>query len=239
MPDKPLSRVALGGGFSLMGANLQVAANLNRHLNLRASGNYFTYSVNNISTNGFNMNANLNMAAAGASLDYYPFPKHGFRLSPGVLFYNQNRIAANGEVASGSSITLNDVDYYSDAVNAATGATPVTVAASLGLHTTRPAVTLTTGWGNMIPHKGGHWSFPFELGAALTGAPALNMSLTGWACTDEALTQCSDLAGSTAIAAEVQTNLNAQIAKWKNDLNPLKAYPIFSFGAAYSFHIRK
>jgi ubiquinone biosynthesis protein Coq4 len=38
---------------------------------------------------------------------------------------------------------------------------------------------------------------------------------------------------------DVQTNLQSQIAKYKNDLDPLKTYPIVSFGMAYNFRIRK
>jgi hypothetical protein len=35
----------------------------------------------------------------------------------------------------------------------------------------------------------------------------------------------------------VQSNLTAQVAKWTNDLNPLKTYPIVSVGLAYSFRV--
>lgn len=235
---KPLSRIALSGGISLMGINLQAATNLNRFLNVRGVGNVFNYNVNNISTNGFNVNGKLNFATAGASLDFYPFPKHGFRLSPGVLFYNQNNVTASGTVAGGNSITLDDVDYYSSTTN------PITVNANLGLNTRKQAFTMTTGWGNMISRKSGHWSFPLEIGAAFVGVPSINMGLTGAACLDSAQTECGTLNTtnpqdpSYSISQEVSTNLNAQIAKWKNDLNPLKAYPIFSFGVSYNFRIR-
>jgi ubiquinone biosynthesis protein Coq4 len=37
----------------------------------------------------------------------------------------------------------------------------------------------------------------------------------------------------------VQTNLKTQIDKYKSDLDPLKTYPIVSFGVAYNFKIRK
>jgi hypothetical protein len=40
------------------------------------------------------------------------------------------------------------------------------------------------------------------------------------------------------VSADVQTNLQTQVAKWKSDLNPLRTYPIVSFGVAYAFHIR-
>jgi hypothetical protein len=36
----------------------------------------------------------------------------------------------------------------------------------------------------------------------------------------------------------LNTNLQAQIAKYQNDLNPLRFYPIISIGLAYSFPIR-
>ena len=54
------------------------------------------------------------------------------------------------------------------------------MSANLGLNTRQQAFTMTTGWGNMIPRKrGGHVSFPFELGAAFTGVPTLAMTLSG------------------------------------------------------------
>jgi hypothetical protein len=242
---KPLSRVAFGGGISAMGVNMQVATNLNRHFNLRGVGNYFNYTASNISTNGFNVDAKLNMATAGASLDFYPFATHGFRLSPGGLFYNQNRATANAPLSGGGSFTFNNQTYYSAYANPATGATPVNFNGSLGLNANKQAFTLTTGWGNMIPRKGGHWSFPFEAGVAFVGKPAIAVNLSGWACSTQPTLAdpadpltCADLAGTSSLAQSVQGNKNQQVYKWKNDLDPLKTYPIFSFGVAYDFPIR-
>ena len=114
---KPFSRVGLEAGVSAMGVNLQIATNMDRHLNLRGVGNVLGYSANNISTNGFNVDAKLNMATAGFSVDYYPFATHGLRLSPGMLFYNQNSFSATAIAAAGTSFTLNSVTYYSSATN--------------------------------------------------------------------------------------------------------------------------
>jgi hypothetical protein len=229
---RPFSAVALGGGVSLMGVNLQAATNMNRYLNLRGTGNFFNYTVNNISTNGFNLNGTVNMATGGVSLDFYPFPAHGFRLSPGAIFYNQNHISAIGSPTPGTSITLNSQNFWADSVN------PISASANLGLNTRQKAFTMTTGWGNMIPRRrGGHISFPFELGAAFTGVPTLAMTLSGDACLNQADAaingpSCVNMA-TNALA---QADLAAQLAKWKNDLNPLQVYPIFSFGIAYDFH---
>jgi hypothetical protein len=202
---------------------------VNRHLNLRGTGNVFNYTVNDISTNGFNVNGKANFATAGASLDYYPFPVHGFRLSPGVIFYNENEITASGIVAGGTKVTLNDQDYLSNA------GTPLSVNGKLGLNARQQAFTASVGWGNMIPRKGGHWSFPFELGGVFTGVPTLKMNLTGLACPSSNGFTCSSPYVDMGTNTTAQNNLNAQIDKYRNDLDPLKVYPIFSFGASYAF----
>lgn len=226
---KPLSRIALSGGVSAMGVNMQAATNLNRYLNVRGTGNYFNYTVNNISTNGFNVNAKLNFATAGASLDLYPFPNHGFRLSPGALFYNQNLVSANVSVANGTRLTLGNQAYYSLPSN------PITGTGSVALNTQNPAFTITTGWGNMIPRNGGHWSFPFEIGAAIVDTPTIKLSIIGTGCGDPTIpATCVNMATN----ATAQQNLAAQITKYQNDLEPLKVYPILSFGIAYNFRIR-
>ena len=233
----PFSRIAIGASVSPFGPGVQVTSYITSHVNLRASGNMFRYSTN-FTTNGFNANAKLSLASAGLAGDIYPFHT-GFRVSPGLLWYNQNRLTANSTVAGGSSFTLNGDTFYSANANAATGATPLNANAALGLNTTRPAFTITTGWGNTIPRNGGHWSFPFEAGVALTGPPSLNANLTGWACYDQAQTQCTNVASTTdPIALQIQGDLTAQIAKWKSNVQPLKTYPIVSAGAAYSFGVR-
>ena len=225
----PFSRVAIGGGVSPMGLNMQVAVNANRFMNLRAVGNYFDYSVNNVSVSGFNINGKLNFASAGASVDIYPFPNHGFRLSPGALFYNQNNVAATMTVAGGTKLTLNNYTYYASSTN------PITGIGALGLNSTNPAFTMTTGWGNMVSHRGGHWSAPFEIGAAMTGAPTVNVSLTGGQACDQNGLNCVDVTTDP----NVEANLQAQVAKYKNDLNSFRFYPIVNFGVAYSFNVRR
>jgi hypothetical protein len=234
-PPRPLSRVAIGVGVSPLGPQVQVTTNLNRHFNVRGTGSFFTYSTD-FTTNGINATAKLNLASTGASLDVYPF-RAGFRISPGLLFYNQNRLTAVAAVPGGSSFTLNGNTFYSANANTTTGATPITGTGTLGLHSSRPAFTVTTGWGNVIPASGRHWSFPFEVGVGFIGAPAVNVNLGGWVCLDQAQTRCSNFA-TDPNAAIPRADLQTQIAKWKSDLEPLKTFPIVSFGVAYNFKIR-
>jgi len=223
----PFSRMALGGGISVGGVNLQAAVNVSQHLNIRGVGNFFQHTVNDISTNGFNATGKINLATAGVSLDYFPWARHGFRLSPGVLFLNQNAISGTMVAQGGTSFTLNDVTYYSSKAN------PVTGTASLDLHSIKASPTMTLGWGNMIPRNGGHWSFPVELGVAYTGKPNLAMALvSGKVCTDPAGTlNCQNVVGDPSLNA----NLQAEVAKDQKDLEPLRFYPVISFGVAFSF----
>lgn len=232
----PASHIGFGGGISPLGIQMQMATNLTGHLNLRATGNFFNYTAN-FTSNGIAADAKLNLASAGVAVDVYPFHK-GFRLSPGVLFYNQNQLTASTNVAPGTSFTLNGTTYYSANANAVTGATPIVGTGTLGLNTTKPTFTMTVGWGNTA-RGDGHWSIPVDVGAAFIGAPTVNINLSGWACADQAQTECSDISNpSNPIAVAVQSNLSSQVAKWTSDLNPLKTYPILSVGVAYSFHVR-
>lgn len=213
-----------------MGINMQAAVNANRYMNLRGTGNFFNYTVNNISVSGLNLNGKVNMASAGASVDFYPFPYHGFRVSPGVLFYNQNAVSSTITAPGGTSFTLDGFTYYSSEASPAAGS------ANLGLNKQNPAFTITTGWGNLISRTGGHLSFPFEVGAAMIGAPTLNMALTsGQVCANpQGTVGCMNVVGNSTL----DSNLQAQVAKYQNDLNPLRFYPIVSFGVGYNFKIR-
>jgi len=233
----PFSRLALEGGIGIGGINMQAAVEANRYLNIRGIGNYFTYSVNNIKvggsgSSGADVSGKLNFAEAGIALDYYPWPNHGFRLSPGVTLYNENGAAATGVMAEGSSITLGSTKYYSEAAN------NMNLNANLGLNTHKQAFTITTGWGNMISRRGGHWAVPFELGAIFTGVPTVNLNITGYGCTvqsDAAINgeSCVNMATNTS----AQANLNSQVSKYQSDLNPLKVWPILSIGVSYNFKV--
>ncbi len=101
----PFSRLAISGGVGANGVNMQVAVEANRFINIRGIGNYFNYSLTK-TVSGTNDTGTLNFATGGVSVDFYPFPNHGWRLSPGALFYNQNAITATVGVAGGDSFTI-------------------------------------------------------------------------------------------------------------------------------------
>lgn len=234
----PFSRLALSGGIGANGINMQVAVEANRYLNIRGIGNYFRYNVsnftidNNNGSTGIGVSGNLNFATGGVALDLYPFPDHGWRLSPGAVFYNQNQVTATGIAAAGTSFTFGSQKYYSDTFD------PLNIAASLNLNTHKTAFSMTTGWGNLISRRGGHWSFPVEIGAVFTGSPTLALIPTGNACLTQADAQingptCENMATNPT----AQSNVAAEVAKYQKDLNQLPVYPILSFGIGYNFKL--
>jgi len=224
----PLSRIAFGVSVSPLGFGFQTATNLNSHLNVRGTGNFLNYNISNINTNGFTVSPKVNFASAGASLDIYPFHS-GFRLSPGVLFYNQNQATAHFVAAAGTSFTLDKHTYYS-----AAGTNAVQGNGTFGLGNGSSAFTMTTGWGNMMPDRGGHWSFPFELGVAFIKDPTVALTLKGEVC-DGNGKNCQNVATN----AQAQADLATQVRSYAKDIQPLKTFPIVSFGVAYSFRFRQ
>lgn len=225
---RPFSRLAFGSEISPLGIGISATTNITSHFNIRGNGSYFNYSGANFNTQGFNINAKINLTSARTSLDIYPF-RAGFRLSPGVMLHNDNQGTMNLTVAPGQSFTLNNQTYYS-----ATGANAVKGLGSFGLGNGSPAFTMTTGWGNTIPRSRRRISFPFEVGAAFIHTPSLNFNLTGLGC-DKTGAYCVDVAQNP----QIQQNIAAQVAQYRKDIEPLKTFPIVSFGVAYNFSIRR
>jgi len=224
---RPFSRLALGVDVSPLGVGFEIATNVNRHFNVRGSGNFFKYTDDGISTEGFDVTAKANFASAGASVDYYPL-HNGFRLSPGVLFYNQNTVDLVFRAKPGTSFSLDDHTYYS-----ATGAQAVVGYGKYGLGDGRAAFTATTGWGNVIPASGRHLTFPVEIGVAFIKQPTVALNLTGFVCNSKGQ-DCVDVATDPT----AQADLAVQVKSYAHDIEQLKTYPIVKFGVAYNFRIR-
>lgn len=226
----PFSRFALAGALSPLGVDFQAAVNVNRFMNVRGIGNVFNYSLNNISVSGFSLDGSLNLASAGVLIDVYPWPNHGFRASAGTLMFNQNKVSATMVASGGTSFTLNGDTYYSSSSD------PVSGAGGVNLHARNPAPAFTVGWGNLISRRGRRWSIPFEMGAVMIGDPVPTIAFTGGqVCSDpQGTLNCQDVVGNSTL----NSNLQAQLLKYQNDLAPLRFYPILSVGVGYSFPIR-
>jgi hypothetical protein len=219
-PNQHHSRVGIGFKMSTLGAGIEFATRLTSRSNLRTGFNIFDYS-RPFDTDGITYKGQLNLRSAQINYDWFPF--HGaFHLSPGVLLYNGNRITANLSVPSGRTFNLDHSTVRSDPKD------PIRGNASITFNKVAPALLM--GWGNLIPRRSRHFSFPFEFGFVYHGQPNLSFDLVGKGC-DPKGRGCRridvDPKGISSIANE-----RAQINR---DISVFRFYPIVSGGFAFNF----
>lgn len=213
------SKVGIGVKVSSLGIGAEAAIPVFGKLNVRGGFNMMSYN-HPFHQDGITYNGTLNLRSAEASLDWFPFGE--FHVSPGLLFYNGNKVNATMQIPGGQSFTLNGISYTSDPNNPMSGTGNVVV--------WRAAPKITVGWGNLIPRSGRRWSFGGEIGVAYQGAPVSSLALQGNAC-DSSGPNCVNAATDPA----VQANVVAETTKINNNISPLRFYPIVSIGFGFNF----
>jgi hypothetical protein len=216
--SRPFHSIAVGIKADTLGAGIELATPLARHFNLRSGINAFAFNYPFI-IDGVNYDAKLHLKSSQTSVDWFPW-RGGFHISPGILYFN-NSFSAPSSVPAGQYFELGDQGFINSVDD------PVAGTATL-VFPRKVAPLLTLGFGNLIPRSGRHFSVPFEIGAAFTGAAQINVTLNGTACT-------SDGCFAFADNADAQSSLKQEVQKFNNDLAKVPVYPILSLGFAYSF----
>jgi hypothetical protein len=230
--QQPFSRIGIGADVSLLGFGIKPAIVLNEYFDARGLINFFGYTTNQFEVDGFKINANIHMRSAAVALDVYPYNSI-WRLSAGVFFFNGNRVSAATTIAPGTQFNIGSANYYSSNTD------PVNGTAVLGLGTAKPEPMVSFGFGRFIPRSNRHWSFPTEFGVIYMGAPSFTVTPAGVVCTNPKQTNCSDIGDPTnPVAIAFNTNLQAKLTQWREDLKRVEFYPIFSYSVVYSFNIR-
>src|SRR5215470_15501413 len=93
------SHVGIGVTMSTLGVGIEIAKALTERSNLRTGFNMFLYS-RPLDTEGITYDGELSLRSAQLNYDWFPF-RNCFHLSPGLLVYNGNRIAAKLSVPAG------------------------------------------------------------------------------------------------------------------------------------------
>jgi hypothetical protein len=219
-PGQPsASKFGIGLKISTLGVGLEAAVPLMAKLNVRSGVNFFQYD-HSLTNDGIHYDGRLQFRSAEAHLDWYPFA--AFHVSPGLLFYNGNRVMANASVPGGQNFTLNGTSYMSDPNS------PVMGTGNLGFAKVSPSLLL--GFGSLIPRNGKHYSFLFEFGGAYQGSARVALNLTGNVC-DTTGTFCRSVASDST----VQANVVAQQQKITHDIYPYRFFPVISFGVGFNF----
>ncbi len=221
---RPFTRTGYDSHIRIGGVGFDIATLLFRKFNLRSGADFFSYTAN-FQEQGANIGANLRMRAAHANLDWFPFGGR-FRLSPLLVFSNNNRIEATALIPAGSTITLNGENFISSQSD------PLHGAGSIDFRKVSPGLTL--GFGNMVPrdHRS-HISVPIEAGFYYLGQPRLNINFSGSACdpTVPATIGCKAVDKDSGFMQD----LAAFTARNNRNLSYASFFPVFSVGLGYSF----
>jgi hypothetical protein len=209
--------------LGLSGAGFDLATPLSQRFNIRTGADFLSVS-SSFEEQGADINANLRFRSGHASLDWFPFGGR-FRLSPLLVFANNNRIQATALIPPGSTVTLDGQDYVSSSTD------PLHGAGLIDFRKVSPGFTL--GFGNIIPRNNSHFSVPVEIGFYYVGQPHLVVNFTGSACdpTQPAPVGCESVDQDSGF----QHDLAAFIARNNNNLSYASFLPILSVGFGYSF----
>jgi hypothetical protein len=225
MPQKlrPFSMFGFDAHAGIGGIGFDVATPLARKFSLRVGSDFFGYSTT-FKDQGANVTGNLRMRSGHGSLDWFPF-RGRFRISPLVVFANNNRVQASALIPAGDTINLGGQDYISSLAD------PLHGGGSVDFRRVSPGLTL--GLGNIIPRVGNHFSAPVEAGFYYVGQPGLKVNFSGSAC----YPGLPETIGCMPANQDpgFQQNLAAFIARNRNNLSYVSFYPIFSAGIGYAF----
>jgi hypothetical protein len=221
---RPFTRIGYDSHIGVGGIGFDIATPLFRKFNLRSGADFFSYTAH-FQEQGANVGANLRMRAAHANLDWFPFGGR-FRVSPLLVFSNNNRIEATALIPAGSTITLNGQNFISSHSD------PLHGEGAIDFRKVSPGLTL--GFGNIVPREHrSHISVPIEAGFYYVGQPRLNLNFSGSACdpTVPASIGCEAVDRDSVFMHD----LAAFTARNNHNLSYASFFPVFSVGLGYSF----
>ena len=214
-----LPRFGIGVTVGTMGIGVKAGVALTNRINVRGGFNTFSYT-GTFSKDGADYSATLQLQSVDAKDDLILLGP--FRVTPGVLLYNNNNVDATASVAGGRTFTLGSTQYFSSFGD------PVKGTATLALNKVAP--TLAIGFGNMLPRRG-HFSVLVDIGVVYQGSPDFRLALSGAGCLINGATNCFPVNSVPGLAANIINEQN----KISNDLKPFKYYPEVSIGFGWKF----
>lgn len=205
------------------GAGIQVGIPLTPHFALRVGTDYARYN-GSYQYDVANLTASLHAGYGRASLDYFPWRKRRFHISPLLIVANQTHALATVSIPSSTTFDLGGQSFYGSAADPLHGMGRVDMK--------RTAPGLTIGFGNLT-HGRGHWTFPFEVGAFYNDTPKLQITFTGTACVANQSPQfaCQRAADNV----EFTSSLNAFRTRQQHNLTYARFMPIINSGIGFRF----
>jgi len=216
--NNALPHFGVGVKVGTLGIGLQVGTALASRVNLRAGANFFSYQ-DSLNQDGVDYNGTLQLRSVEAKLDLFVIG--GFRVTPGLLLYNDNNVSATATVPTGTSTSFGGTTYFSNPAD------PLRGTAAISFNKFAP--TIGIGFGNLLPRGNRHWSLSTDLGIAFSGSPQFALGFAGSACLQNG-TNCQSVSTSS-----VSADVEAERVKIQDDLKPFKYYPEVSIMFGWKF----
>jgi hypothetical protein len=196
-----------GGNWSIgvsggtLGISPEIGYRFNSHVGLRANGGFFDYERSD-EVEGNEFDGTLKLNSFGAMADFYPFGG-SFRISAGVRS-NSNKIELVGD---DDSYEIGDFTFTSAEVGTLRGEADFK----------NMAPTASLGWGGTLARG---FSFGFEIGLMMQGAPRLSLTSTG---------------GTQSSNGAFQAELAQERAEMEEDIEDYKFWPVIQLHFKYRF----
>jgi len=135
------------------------------HFGARAGADFLEWSESDYGVQHLHYDARLRLFTAPLTVDFYPWKKHSFHVSLGLMI-NQNELTGD---THGASAVINGNEYFFDSVG------------TIHLKVTQQPVNpyLSIGGNFLYFDKAHHWALGGELGVAYTGDPKVTLTRSG------------------------------------------------------------
>jgi len=162
----PYQPWTVGGEIGSTGIGVFGSWRFADHLGVRAGVDFFQWSENNLSIGDFRYSATARLLSEPLTLDIYPWQKHSFHVSVGMLF-NQNQLTGTSSGFGPVSIAGHRFDFSDIGL--------------LNLKIQQQLVDpyLTIGGNFLYFDHAHHWALGGELGVAYTGTPIMSLTSSG------------------------------------------------------------
>lgn len=205
-----LAQVAVSADIGTTGAGAYLVLPMESTLNGRFGLHYYQRSKNQRAAE-VDYDTDTTLRTADILFDWFAFEGSPLHLTAGVL-YHGNRVTATARPGAGGNYTINGNAYSVADVGALTGSVKFRSAAPY----------LGIGWGNPLAISRQKWHLTGDLGFFLQGPPKVKLVSLGCTTSQQV---CRGLAQDVA----------ADSARFEDEIDYNKIYPVLRIGAAYRF----
>jgi hypothetical protein len=206
-----------------LGLGIEAGTAVTDNSNLRGGFNFGSPVSRRLTRDGIDYAARVQFRSIEAHYDWFLW--RGFRVSPGLLVYNDNRLEGSAVVPGGQKFTIGGNSYYSSPSDRVNGPFKVNFG-------NKVSPMIAAGFGNLLRRSGSRFSPSIEVGVVFEGSPHAHLDLGG----SVGPTPAGPFLSVTS-NPQVQADLRAEENKINTGAPPydeahsvLKYYPVISIG---------